>query len=323
LLCVGFLGAFIRICFFMRRARCVNAMGYAVNIAIFACLACDWGDLVSMDTVVRTSNVDVSGIRQAMPLIVSFGRRTLREQCVTSAAFICLDAQQNTAAVEVGAIDAELQVEVTGYTKTGRKSRAKNPRVRRVTTQSIGKKTPLAVLLVMARTNPQSAYSLSTGNRWPLDAGQLPRGKGSMTARMAMINQWISRMTLSRHSSTHFLQHGWAAPIRTLLSDPAYYAGRSKMQIRGQSKINPSNTLGHSDLGMAVVSVSGDACLVMAENAIGEGGNPVLDANHRAALIQQGAPPLQAAIDKEANSILTKIQEYLDRGMKQELPQFQ
>lgn len=271
-----------------------------------------------MMAVESTSSIDVSGLRTAIPQIVAFGRRTLREQCVTSAAFICLDAQQNTAAVEIGRIDEELEIEVVGYTKGGRKSNAKNPFERRVSTVSSGSEVPLAVLIVMARTDPNSAYSRSTGNRWPLDLGQLPTGKGSMAARMAIINQWIATMALARHSSTHFIQHGWASPIRTLLSDPAFYGGRSKVRINSQAKINPMNTLGHTELGMAVVAVSGDSCLVTAENAIGEYGNAVLDAKHRAATIEHGLPPLQAAIDKETGTMLAKAQDYLDQGMKQE-----
>ncbi len=223
-------------------------------------------------------------------------------------------------AVDIPTIDADLNVEVTGITRTGRPSNAKKPYGHRVTTVKAGKAVPQAVLIVMARTNPNSAYSLSTGNRWPLDLGQLPRGKGSMAARLAMINQWITRMTMARHSSTHFLQHGWAPAIRTLLSDPAYYAGKSKMRIGAQTKINPLNTLGSGDLGMATIAISGDAVLVTAENAVGEAGNPVLDAKHRAALILHATPPAQAAVDKETSTILAKAQEYLDRGMKQEFP---
>src|SRR6185312_15936608 len=273
-----------------------------------------------MMAVQQTSKIDVSVLQAAIPQIVAFGRRTLREQCVTSAAFISLDAQANMAAVDIPTIDSELNVEVTGITKTGRLSKAKKPYGHRVTTVRSGKAVPAAVLIVMARTNPNSAYSLSTGNRWPLDLNQLPKGKGSMAARLAMINQWISRMTLARHSSTHFLQHGWAQAIRTLLSDPAHYAGKSKFQVNAQTKINPINTLGSADLGMATIAASGDAVLVTSENAVGEGGNAVLDAKHRQALILHGTPPLQSAIDKEAGTMLAKAQEYFDRGMKQEFP---
>ena len=268
-----------------------------------------------------TNSVDFSELNRLIPSIVAFGRRTLREQCVTSAALICLDAQRNTAAASVGQIDSELEVEITGYTAKGRRSRAKRPFEKRVTAAA-GVRVPLAVLIVMARTNPDSNYSRLTGNRWPLSLGMLPSGPGSGGARAAMIAAWVTRMTLSRHSSTHFLQHGWAPAIRTLLADPAYFAGKSKMQIRAQVKINPVNTLSTDELGQAVVELSGDNCTVMAENAVGGNGNEVLAAKHRAALIRFGTQPLQDAVDREAATMTAKIQEYLDRGLKQEFGNF-
>jgi hypothetical protein len=41
----------------------------------------------------------------------------------------------------------------------------------------------------------------------------------------------------------------------------------------------------------------------------------------REALIRHGEVPLQRAIDREAGAIIGKMQEYLDRGMKQKFPQ--
>ena len=73
------------------------------------------------------------------------------------------------------------------------------------------------------------------------------------------------------------------------------------LQIRAQAKINPINSLSTDALGMAVVGAAGDACLVTSENAVGEGGNEVLDEQHRAALIEEGTPPLQARIDREVS----------------------
>ena len=270
-----------------------------------------------MDVTMMTQ-VDVSALERLIPQVVAFGRRTLREQCVTSAAIICLNAQRGTAFVTVGQIDEELQVEVRGYTATGRPSKAKKPRIKRVTTVA-GARVPLAVLIVMARTNPESAYSQLTGNRWPLNLGMLPSGPGSAAARQAMIAQWVNRMTLSRHSSTHFLQHGWAPAIRTLLTNPDYMAGARKRGISGQNQINPQNVLDTEALGGAVIDLTGDACVVTSENAVGEGSTAALDARHRAALIREGTPPLQAAIDVEAATVAAKIQEYLDRGMALEI----
>lgn len=257
-------------------------------------------------------------LRQAIPQIVAFGRRTVIEQSVTSAAIIVLNAQADTPYVAMGNIDIELDVMVTGVTAKGRPSKAKNPRFHKVTALQ-GARVPLAVLIVMARTNPDSAYSRSTGNRWPLSLGALPTGKGSMAARIEKIAEWVSRMTLSRHSSTHFLQHGWAGPVRTLLSNPNFKGWASRGMRTG--KVGSMNTLDSSDLGQAVIDIAGDSCVVTAENAVGEGSNEVLDEKRRAALILHGSGPLQLAIDREASQIIGKMQEYLDRGMKQSFPQ--
>lgn len=262
--------------------------------------------------------IDTSVLQRAIPELVAFGRRSMQEQCVTSAAIIVINAQAETVYVLVGNIDAELEVEVTGITKTGRPSKAKKPRFQKVTAVQ-GARVPLAVLIVMARTNPNSAYSRSTGNRWPLSLASLPSGPGSGAARQAMIGQWVSRMTLSRHSSTHFIQHGWAGPIRTLLADPNF-RGWASRGLRG-GNIAAGNKLDGGALGSAVIDIAGDACLVTAENAIGEASNAILDEQRRNALIEHGTGPLQAEVDREAAGMAGKISEYLERGMKQRFPE--
>jgi|GEM_PF-2158021 hypothetical protein len=264
-----------------------------------------------------TSSVDVSVLQRAIPQVVAFGRRTLHEQCVTSAAFICLDAQSNTIAVTVGRIDADLEVQVRGFTAKGRASRAKRPD-HKISFPVAGVRVPMAVLIIMARMNPGSNYNKLTGGRWALPANMLPTGPGTALERQAMIQALQTQMASSRHSSTHFIQHGWGPAIRTLLSDPAYYAGRSRMRINAQAKINPTNLLNNSSLGNAVIELTGDQCVVMAENDIGGAGNAVLAEKHRAALIRVGLQPLEQAIYKEAASIFRKVQDYLDRGMKQD-----
>jgi hypothetical protein len=263
-----------------------------------------------------TSSVDVSVLQRAIPQVVAFGRRTLHEQCVTSAAFICIRAQENTIAVTVGRIDADLEVQVRGFTAKGRASRAKRPD-HKISFPVAGVRVPMAVLIIMARMNPGSNYNKLTGGRWALPANMLPTGPGTALERQAMIQALITQMASARHSSTHFIQHGWGPAIRTLLSDPAYYAGRSKMKINAQAKINPTNLLDNSALGNAVIELTGDQCVVSAENAIGGEGNEVLAEKHRNALIRVGLPPLEQAIAKEADTIYAKVQDYLDKGMKQ------
>jgi hypothetical protein len=274
-----------------------------------------------MNVLEMTMTVDVSVLQRLIPQIVAYGRRTLREQCITSAYFICHEAQKNTRAAEIGAIDEALQVEVTNRTSTGRLSTAKRPHHKRVDLAA-GVPVPLAVLIVMARTDPESGYSKLTGNRWPLDLGLLPTGKGSGPARAEQIREWVERMTLSRHSSTHFLQHGWLPAIKTLLSDPDYYAGARLRGVKQQQdQINPLNSLDHMDLGQALISALGDEVRVVAENAVGsstgEDGNEVLSKKHRVALIFYGRQACQLAIREEEINLRSKMQEWFDRGLKQ------
>lgn len=270
-----------------------------------------------MAMVALITQIDTSVLRAAIPEIVAFGRRSMIEQCVTSAAIIVLNAQADTPYVAVGNIDVELDVMVTGVTKSGKPSKAKKPRYRKVTAVQ-GARVPLAVLIVMARTNPDSRYSQLTGNRWPLSLGMLPKGPGSATARQAMIAQWVSRMTLSRHSSTHFIQHGWAGPARRLLSDPNFKGWASRGMRRGN--VAAGNLLNPGALGSAVIDIAGDSCVVTAENAEGQGSNAVLDESRRHALIEHGSGPLQRAIDQEAAQIIRKIGDYLERGLQQKFP---
>lgn len=262
---------------------------------------------------------DVSTLEAAIPQIVAFGRRTMLEQCVTSAAFIAIEAQRNTPHATVGQIDADLQVEVRGYTAKGKPSRAKRP-ARKVVSALPGVRVPMAVLIVMARTNPNSAYSRSTGNRWPLPLAALPTGPGTARARQAIIAGWVQRMTMARHSSTHFLQHGWGPGIRRLLGHPDYYGGRSRIAQLAQGRINPLNTMNHDPLGTAVVELTGDQCRVIVENDVGDEGNAVLAKKHRDALIAEGQQPLENAIAREVTTMQSKIQDYFDRGLQQRFP---
>jgi len=271
---------------------------------------------------IPTFRIDTSVLERAIPEIVAFGRRTLIEQCVTSAGIIIVNAQDETTAVMVGTIESDLEIEVSpAILKSGKRSKDKR-RQREVVSVQRGARVPMAVLIVMARTDPNSDYSRGTGNRWPLDAGKLPTGPGSKGARMAMIAAWVSRMAKARFSSTHFLQHGWTAAIRILLANENFkgwasrYQGGSRLAV-SRRNVNPLNRLDPMQLGEATVTQDLDSCLVIAENAVGQEGNAVLDAKHRAALIEYGTGPLQTAIDREAEAIVSKMGDYLDRGLQQ------
>lgn len=258
-----------------------------------------------MSAVQMTAGIDYSGLQRAIPELVSFGRRTMREQCVTSMVQICRDAQELMPAVSISRIDAELDEVVTvGKSKTNTMTRGQ--------------------AIILARMNPTSHYNQLTGGRWlmrrpTLNASDFRKayGDGGMARSVlwGIIEDAEERQKAGRHSSTHFLQHGWTPSIKKLVQDP-------DCKLRGwsdQTRINPLNTMDQNELGTAKISPAGsDTVTVTAENDIGSqgSGNAVLDAKHKAALIQYGSQPAQAAVEREEAVMVAKIESYLERGFR-------
>jgi hypothetical protein len=248
-----------------------------------------------------TCKIDTAGLERAIPELVAFGRRTLREQCVTSLAIICLDAQELTPAVEISRIDAELDA-------------ADHVSKSKVAGLS-GLPWTVGMMIAAQRTNPNSPYSLSTGNRWPLAKPTGPRGSAE---NWRYFIEAAERMKSARHSSTHFLQHGWTPGIRILLANEDFVGWKSRGKSAAAGKITAGNTLDPMMLGTATVQISGDSVQATATNDVGDGGNAVLAAQHRAALIEYGTQPAQAAMEREEVVCGEKIAEYLERGFKQD-----
>lgn len=266
-----------------------------------------------------TASIDTSQLMREMPRILAFGRRTLQEQSVTSVTFICLRAQQLMSAVSISLMDSELQVEVTARTKGGRPSRAKNPYSRSVAVRSDAT-APLAVLIVMARGNPNSKYSRSTGNRWPL---QLPEAGPGYRARLGIfVKIAVSRMTLARHSSSAFIKTGWTPAIRLGLASPLYRYNPSFGTRRAAGAIpNRTNTLDPAPLGSLTIDIYGDDCTVTATNAVGEAGStPELRESYQRARDLYGRPAAQQAIDEESSGIAAEVDRRLAIGMKVKFP---
>lgn len=257
-----------------------------------------------------TMDVSTAELEAQIPRIVAFGRRTLRQQCVTSAALICLDAQELTPATDLATIDADMEViAFPEILKSGRPST--NKRKQRFELAFAANRS-LAEMIVVSRMHPGSKYSMETGNRWPVP---VPQTKGT-DAFWVEVQDIAERMVRRRYSSTHYLQHGWSPAINQLLRDPGYFAGRSKVQQRAQSQVAALNTMPPDALGGAIVAETEDSCSVTCENRVGQGGrSEVLNQTHQAALIEKGLPPAQAAIDAEATVMAAKVQEYIDREM--------
>jgi len=277
-----------------------------------------------MSDTMMTMSVDVSALSRAVPRIIAFGRRTMQEQCVTSLTFIALRAQTLTPAASIGRIDSDLEVAVSPVLSTRGKRKGLPLKSGKKTVQAQpGVRKPLGVLIVMARTNPNSKFSRLTGNRWPLLG--IPTGPGSGPARQQFIAGALSRMTLSRHSSTHFLETGWTPAIRAGLASEFYrYNPAFGSRKAARAVPNTANRLAPDAMGTMLIELTGDMCVVTATNDVGEptgSSTPALAEKHRQALIAYGTQPLQQAVDEETASILTEIDRRLEAGWPVKFPE--
>jgi hypothetical protein len=161
-----------------------------------------------------------------------------------------------------------------------------------------------AMAITIARMNPQSAYSLSTGNRWPV-ASQggwhamikgFARAYGAQNAySMALdaIRPIAERMVRARHSSPGFLKKSWIDLKVALIP---FAMGQSNPFGGGGMLTN------YADVSPAKEGSSMAVCRV--SNTLGTGyqttkelSEKYNEANHRIA-----EPRLQAAISREFDS---------------------
>ena len=250
-------------------------------------------------------NVDTKGLEAVIPALVEYGRRTTAEQCVTSMGMILQDAQNWTPFVAITRMDADLQVEAYGVTKTGRLSKAKNPRRKDYRVQGSA-----GLMIVVARMNPNSRYNELTGGRWAL---MKPPTKGE-TQFWEWVADALNRMTRARHSSGHFLQRGFKEARDACVTSPLY-----KNRFRAKSVADTENSLNTLDSGeLGTISMSGletDEFMIRAENNVGENGsNAVLDAKHRQALINYSLPALESAVEKETIACERELNRRLIEG---------
>ena len=256
-----------------------------------------------MSAVQMTATVDTRELeREVIPALLAYGRRTLQEQCVTSAVFIACRWQKGIPFVDIATIDSELE-EVVRVSKNGPVTRG--------------------MTIAAQRTNPNSPYSLSTGNRWPL---MKPSGKRGSIENYEYFQAAADRMQTSRHSSTHFLQTGVTPIIRQGLASPYYKYNPQFGTRREQAAIpNNLNTVNPAQLGAMVIDLAGDDCVVIASNDVGEaegGSNDVLAQKHRRALIEYGTIPLEDAVAKEVSDGYAELDRRMELGWRIKYPQW-
>jgi hypothetical protein len=271
-----------------------------------------------MENVRQTVTVDTRELeREVIPALLAYGRRTLQEQCVTSATFIACRWQKGIPAVDIATIDSELET-------VDHVSRGSGKFLKSKFAQSLGGLTwTVGMMIAVQRTNPNSPFSLETGNRWPLAK---PAGKRGSIENWRYFVDAAERMQSARHSSAHFLQTGVTPIIRRGLESPYYKYNPAFGTRREQAAIpNDLNTISPDQLGTMTIDLMGDDCLVTASNDIGEPegkSNDVLAAKHRRALIEYGTPPLEEAIAQEVSDGRDELDRRMELGWRIKYPQW-
>ncbi len=287
-----------------------------------------------MGNVTMTMTVDTSQLeREVFPALLAYGRRTLQEQCVTSATFIALRAQRGTVAATSGQIDEDMEVLTTPVLSTRGKRKGLPLRTGRKSV-SLGRSTeegrevPLAVLIAQSRVmqpfGDESRFNNLTGFRWAIMQSPF-KGVSRAQGAIAMMNL-ISRMVNARHSSTNFLQSGWTPAIRAGLSS-GYYRYNPLFGSRREARALPNsrNTLKAEGVGDMVIELSADDCVVTTSNDVGEPegrSNATLAARHREALIAYGTEPLEKAIAQEISDGQAELERRVKLGWKVKYPQW-
>lgn len=279
-----------------------------------------------MSAPIITVAIDTAPLLRAVPRILAFGRRTMQEQCVTSAVYICRRAQKLTPAADIGRIDAQMQATASpAILASGKRSRDKKRQHETITLA--GGRRNRAMMRVLARMHPGSRYNEKTGGRW---FTPLPLGNGRFTGPQGRRDFWdiieekAERMVKAKHSSTNFLQTGWRAAIMLGIASP-FFRGNSGGESRGQMQAHPNPLYRkNTQLGDLTIDISGEDCRVVASNEVGENvgrSNPTLAALHRSYLIRFGVPAANQAIAEEVAGIDALVEKRLIEGMKVKFPE--
>jgi len=263
-----------------------------------------------MSSVMPTATVDLSGLQQAIPLIVAGSRRTLMEQCVTSLAYIVKNTQEVTPAASLSRIDSQLGATSTPILASRGKNKGQPLKSGKSDVSVLS--NSVASKIVLARMSPNSKYSKMTGNRWPVARPDFHGRTDSSSAFWGYVKGVAERMVKARHSSTHFLQAGWNPALRQLFSN-SFFRGSKKGSSGTENQLNslPSDKFG----GTALQTSLSDKFSVSAYNSIGENGNSVLGRKHRDALLKFGLPALEKGIARELSSINAKLEERAAREL--------
>ena len=230
-------------------------------------------------------------------------------RCINSTAYhVIKDVVESNGGFPVvsqGTIDSDMQVTSTPKVST-RGPRKGQPLASGAADVDVPDMS-VAMKIVIARMNPASKYSLSTGNRWPISfpggwhafikqftmpkdyRHGIPNGSAFALALDA-IRPMAERMVKARHSSTGFLKKSWIdlkmalAPFAMGQSNPFGGSG----MVTNYSDVSPAK----EGSALAICQVSNTlGCGYQTTKELSEKYN---EANHRIA-----EPRLQSAIGRE------------------------
>lgn len=234
--------------------------------------------------------VDSSSLNRAIAMGLDVTTQEPRNLVLNAGRGIALKTKALTPFVTLERIDTELGVISTPILstrgkrkglplKSGRKSIA-------VPDQSV------AMKIVLARLHPGSKYNQSTRQRWALDRATFSPG-GGKAGFWAKVKEVATRMVSARHSSTHFLQAGWATVYQKLT---LFRYNRALVEDLAATAATQPGV--YDDLGAVTLSGGGTNVSLVLENMVGMKGKN--SESYNEALQKHGGPALQAGVDAQA-----------------------
>jgi hypothetical protein len=211
-------------------------------------------------------SIDSTGLNTGLKAARGYSDRSVPELVNTAAYWVSVNSQRLMPVVRAPKIDSELAV--ISNPVIGKRGKALKNRKTYTAAPQASATPPLAVMIVAARANPNSRYNQRTNQRYAL--AKNPFKGVSREAGRAAMRAFVDAMIKMRRSSGGFLAAGWGQVA-------------SKLHAFAKHKWMPGK--------------SGAECTVTIENIVGmEGANA---ASHNAALLTEGAPGLQRAVDYE------------------------
>ena len=261
-------------------------------------------DLLSFLMADVEFKLDLTSLNRAMALAENWSNSFPSFLVARTAQRIVRKTRKYTPFVTVDEIDEELDVAYApGKTRKGKLSVAKKHRIPipGMASNLYRHDEPLAYLIQLARMSPGSVYNIRTHNRWMLPGG-FQRLKGLDSAGRATVLQGLARrMTMARHSSTHFLVSGWASAAKKIYNLLGFYLRGAAEDAAAplEDGFSGKSVSPKPNMSFVTFSNSAGSAMVMVSNMIGTSGS-VNAENYNKALVKYGTNPLQRAIDEVA-----------------------